>query len=531
MQLLTTPHHSMWGHVLEYGFVILKEGVEVEAISVEDMRAYEINAVGMGIPLLLLMENAGRSVADYIEYKLGDVKDKKIAIIAGKGGNAGDGFVAARHLAGRGARVEVHLAYSPLDVSHSDARVNLDIIMKMDSIRIHKPFSKNWLEVADSDVVVDALLGTGVRGSLRSPIREAIKEFNNAPGFKVSIDVPSGVDPDTGKAAEGSARAEATVTMHKLKRGLLKAREYAGEIAIASIGLSSDVEVYAGPGDVAARVPHRPKDAHKGVGGRVLVVAGSKYYVGAALLTATAAARIGVDLVYLSSTRSIAEAGAKRSSTIIPTPYDGDVLTKKDVERLEKVVERVHSIAIGPGLGREPETIEAFCQLLDRAVKANTPIVVDADGLYAIQECNAKLKENVVLTPHRGEASRLLGESHGNPVVMAREIASKINATTLVKGPLDVACSPSGRCRMNRAGVPAMSVGGTGDVLTGVIAGIMAKRKSILGDPDPLNSAITGAFILGRAGELAYSIRGEALTAFDLLDIIPSILRDPLNPT
>ncbi|NOZ31153.1 MAG: NAD(P)H-hydrate dehydratase [Crenarchaeota archaeon] len=515
---------------MEYGFVILKEGVEVEAISVEDMRAYEINAVGRGIPLLLLMENAGRSVADYIEYKLGDVKGKRIAIIAGKGGNAGDGFVAARHLAGRGARVEVHLAFSPLEVSHSDARVNLDVIMKMESIKIHKPFSRNWLEVSDSDVVVDALLGTGVRGSLRSPIREAIKEFNNAPGFKVSIDVPSGVDPDTGRAADGSARAEATVTMHKLKRGLLKAREYTGEIAIASIGLTSDVEFYAGPGDVAARVPHRPKDAHKGVGGRVLVVAGSKYYVGAALLTATAAARTGVDLVYLASTRSIAEAGAERSSTIIPTPYEGDILTKKDVERLEKVVERVHSIAIGPGLGRESETIEAFCHLINKALQANKPVVVDADGLYAIQECTVKLRENVVLTPHRGEASRLLGGRQDEPTIMAREIASKLGSTTLVKGPLDVACSPSGRCRMNRTGVPAMSVGGTGDVLTGVIAGILAKRNSILGNPDPLNSAITGAYIVGKAGELAYQKQGESLTAFDLLDILPSILRDPLNP-
>lgn len=515
---------------MEYGFIVLKDDADIEAISVEDMKAYEINAVGMGIPLLLLMENAGRGVADYIEYKLGSVRGKEIAIIAGKGGNAGDGFVAARHLAGRGARVEVHLAFSPQDVSHEDARVNLDIIMKMDSIEVVKPFSRNWLEVSNSDVVVDALLGTGVRGSLRSPIKEAIKEFNNAPGLRVSIDVPSGVDPDSGRAAEGCARADATVTMHRVKRGLLKAIEYTGEIAVASIGLTKDVEVYAGPGDVAARVPHRPREAHKGVGGRVLVIAGSRHYIGAAILTSIAAARTGVDLVYLASTKNTAEAAAVRSSTIIPTPYDGDVLTLEDVAKLEKIIGRVHSVAVGPGLGREPATIEAFCSLLGRAMDANSPIVVDADGLYAIRECNIKLHENVVLTPHRGEAVRLLGGSDNEPTIMAREIASKLNATTLVKGPLDVACSPNGVCRMNRHGVPAMSVGGTGDVLTGVIAAILAKRKSIIGNPDPLNSAVTGAFIVGKSGELAYSRLGESMTAYDLLDIIPRVIGNPLSP-
>lgn len=515
---------------MEYGFRIIREPLLEEAISVEDMRAYELNAVGKGLPLILLMENAGRSVADYIEYKLGDVRGKRIAILAGKGGNAGDGFVAARHLAGRGAFVEVHLAYPPAEVSHEDAKANLNILMSLESIRIVKPHSKGWLEVSDSDVVVDALLGTGVRGRLRSPVREAVAEFNKAPGLKVAIDVPSGVDPDTGSAAEGAARADATVTMHRVKKGLLKAVEYTGEIAVADIGLTHDVELVAGPGDVAARVPRRPGDSHKGVGGRVLVVAGSKYYVGAAILAADAAARAGVDLVYLASTRRIAEEAAMRSSTIIPVPFESDALSKSDLDELSKLSARIHSIAIGPGLGRDPETVEAACNIIREAMSRGTPTVIDADALYAVQECGLKLYENAVITPHRGEASRLLGETVDNPLEASSRIAEHTKATTLVKGPVDAACTPSGRCRLNKSGVPAMSVGGTGDILTGLTAGILAKRKSILGIPDPLNSAITAAYIAGRAGEIAYESYGEALTAFDILEVIPRVLRDPLNP-
>ena len=513
---------------MPWGFYVIGEEEEVEAISVEDMRAYELNGVSLGIPLLLMMENAGRSVADYIEYRLGGVRGKRIAVIAGKGGNAGDGFVAARHLAGRGARVQVHLAYPPSEVAHEDAKLNLEALLGMDSVRIVKPMARGWLEVDDSDVVVDALLGTGVRGSLRSPIKEAVEAFNKAPGLRVSIDAPTGVDPDTGAAVDEAARADATVTMHKVKRGLLKARLYTGELVVAYIGLTRDAEYYAGPGDVAARIPRRPRDSHKGVGGRVLVVAGSKYYVGAPLLTALSAARTGVDLVYLASPREIAFTAASKCSTVIPYPLRGETLSREDLEGIASMMERVHAVAIGPGLGREEETLEAAARIIELAVEKRVPLVVDADGLKAVAESDTSLAETVILTPHRGEA-RLLSGVDAAPLEQARSISRRLGATVLVKAPRDAACSAGGLCRENRSGVAAMSVGGTGDVLTGVIAGIMAKRNSILGDPSPLNSAITGAYLVGRAGELAYGRLGESLTALDIVEVIPGLLRDPLQ--
>ncbi len=508
------------------GLRIVGEGEE--GISVEDMRAYELNGVWLGIPLLLMMENAGRSVADYVEYRLGGVRGKRIIVLAGKGGNGGDGFVAARHLAARGGMVEVHLAYPPSEVEHPDAKLNLEALLRMDSVRLVKPYSSKWLETGDADAVIDALLGTGVRGPLRGTIREAAKAFTSSPGLHVSIDVPTGVDPDTGSVVEGAVRADATVTMHMVKKGLLKAKLYTGEIIVAEIGLTRDAVVYAGPGDVAARIPRRPREAHKGSAGRLAVVAGSKYYVGAALLASRAAALVGVDLVYMVSPRHIAVSAAEECTTIIPHPIKGEVLSLDDVEGILGLLERVDGLLIGPGVGAEDETLRAVAGIVENAIDRGLPIVIDADGLKAVQTIKSRLYDKVVLTPHRGEARRLSG-IEGDPHRQAVKIAGDLGATVLVKAPVDVACNPLGNCRFNKTGVPAMSVGGTGDVLSGLIAGIMTKRNALGYDPDPLNSAITGAFINGRAGELAYNEYGESMTAYDVLLMVPRIVRDPLK--
>jgi len=489
-----------------------------EAIRVEDMRAIEINTVYLGIPLLVLMENAGAGVARVVEERLGGARGKRIAVVAGKGGNAGDGFVAARHLAGQGARVDVHLAYPPSEVSHPDARRNLEVLLRGEKVRVVKPFSRGWLELDDYHALIDALLGTGVRGPLRDPVAGALKAYNQAPGLRVSIDVPSGVNPDTGEASPGAAISDLTVTMHKPKKGLYKAGHYTGEIITVPIGVPPEAEELAGPGDVQARIPPRPRDAHKGVGGRVLVVAGSRYYVGAPMLTAIAAARAGADLVYLAAPEKIAFEAAAQCSSIIPHPIRGEVLSPRDAQELAGTLSRVHAVAVGPGLGRDPETLDAARRLIEEVVGAGKPLVVDADALQALPE---SLRGAVppVLTPHRGEARRLAGQDL-DPEKAARTISKRYGAVVLVKGPVDVACH-EGRCRRNRAGVPAMSVGGTGDVLTGVIAAVLARRASILGDPDPLNTAVAGAFLAGRAGEMAYEEKGEAMTAWDVVEKLP----------
>jgi len=494
-------------------------------IRVEDMRAYELNSVWLGVPLSALMENAGRAVADYLEYRLGGVVGRRVVVFAGKGGNGGDGFVAARHLAARGAEVVVHLAYPRGEVSHPDARANLEALYRGGGVRVVEPGSRGWLDASGADAVVDALLGTGVRGGLRWPVSEAVEAYNAAGGLRVSVDVPSGVDPDTGEAVEGAARSDATVTMHEVKRGLLRARLYTGEIVVAEIGLPANAVEEAGPGDVAARVPGRPRDARKGQGGRVLVVAGSKRYVGAPMLAAAAAARAGADLVYLASTRDAAVEAAARFSSVIPAPFSGDMLAPRDLEGLRGLLERAHSLLVGPGLGRDPGVLETARALVEEAVAAGKPVVVDADGLAAVE--GARLAgAPVLLTPHRGELRRLAG---GEGPEAAMRLAREAGAVVLLKGPVDYVCSPAA-CRRNRAGVAAMSVGGTGDVLSGVASAFLARRAALGRDPDPLNLGAAAAWLVGRAGERAYGRLGESMTAWDVVEEIPGAWLEAVKP-
>ncbi len=494
------------------------------AVPVEHIRASEINGVWLGLPLLLLMENAGKSVADAIECKLGNVRGKTVHVLAGKGGNAGDGFVAARHLARRGARVVVHLGYEPESVAHPDARLNLEVLMRTGLARIVRPYKRGWLDLSQADVVIDAMLGIGVHGDLRPPISDMAEAYNRARSLKVSIDTPTGLDPDTGRAASNAVRSDLTVTMGWEKRGFFKgeARLYTGEILVAEIGLPSEAEFYAGPGDLAARIPKRPKTAHKGQGGRVLVIGGSSDYVGAPLLSAWAASRVGVDLVFLTAPRETTFAASSRCSTVIPRPFKSTILTINDLNSVLETAEKAHAIVIGPGLGLYKDTVTAVISLL-RGLRGKA-VVIDADALKIVAREKLKLWPEAILTPHRGEAAMLLGiDQVEDAVEAAKRIAREYNATVLLKGPIDTICDASGRCRLNRSGVPAMSVGGTGDVLSGSLAGILARRISKGLEPDPLNTAAAAAFLVGRAGELAYEERGESMIAGDLLDTIPKV--------
>lgn len=498
-----------------------------DAVRVEDMRAWEVNSVWWGVSLSKLMENAGRAVADAIQCILGDVRGRRVAVYAGRGGNGGDGVVAARHLESRGARVEVHLLYDPALTTHPDTRENLGYLLKSTRVKVVTPYARGWLEPGDYDVVVDAILGVGVRGSLRSPVSDALKVFNQSQGLRVAVDIPTGLDPDSGVAVEGSARADVTVTMHRPKVGLLvnQGPLYAGKVMVADIGMPIEAEEYAGPGDVAARVPVRPREAYKGLGGRVLVIGGSQFYVGAPVIAARAAAVSGADLVYLASPQHIAFPASVESPYIIPVVRGagGEAL-----EGLEKLIARVHAIVFGPGIGVTDEARELLSFLLGKA--RGKPLIVDADGLKVLAESKAKLWSGAILTPHRGEAGMLLGVEvdpiKADPLDLARRVSREYNATVVVKAPVDAICDQNSRCRLNKTGHPAMAVGGTGDALTGVIASFIARRVALGRDPDPLNVAAAAAYICGRAGELAVEEKGETITPLDVVDKIQQAIKE-----
>ena len=503
----------------------LRPAGEAEVLDTEDIRAVEVNTVWPGVPLTLLMENAGRAVADAVECRLGGVKGRRVVVFAGRGGNGGDAIVAARHLAARGARVEVYLVYHERLFDHPDAHMNLEALLRSGYARVRRIRSPSELEPVEADAVIDGLLGIGVRGKLLEPIASAARAFSRSKGLRVSVDVPTGVNPDTGEAAEGAAQADVTVTFHAAKPGLLRepGRMYAGEVLVAEIGAPPQAEVESGPGDVAIRVPPRPRDAHKGVGGRVLAVGGSSLYFGAPALAALAAYRAGADLAFLAAPRRVAESAAAWNPSIIPRPLDGDYLKPDHVDTVLEEASRAHAVAIGPGLGLSSETVEAVGRLL-RELRGK-PIVIDADGLKALAKIGGALWPEAVLTPHRGEARLLLEGEEAEPHEAARRIAREYQATVIVKGPVDHICDPSGRCRINKTGVPAMSTGGTGDVLTGVTAGFLARRASLGLPLKTLHVGAAAAFTVGRAGERAYERRGEGMTAIDVLDEVAAVIQ------
>jgi len=498
-----------------------------EAVKVEDMRAWEVNSVWWGVSLSKLMENAGRAVADAVQCILGDVRGKRVVVYAGRGGNGGDGIVAARHLASRGARVEVQLIYDPALTTHPDTRDNLTYILKSSKVKVVTPYSKGWLEHGDYDVLIDAILGVGVKGPLRSPISDALKVFNESQGLRISVDIPTGLDPDTGIAVEGTARADVTITMHRPKVGLLinQGPLYAGKVMVADIGMPLESEEYAGPGDVLSRIPPRPKEAYKGLGGRVLVIGGSQFYVGAPMIAAMASAFSGADLVYLASPQHIAFPASVENPYIIPVIRgEGD----EALETLRKLIARVHVIVFGPGMGVTDETRRLLRFLVENV--RGKPLVVDADGLKVLAEARFSLWGEAILTPHRGEAGMLLGIDvdplKANPLELAKRVSREYNATTVVKAPIDAICDPRGRCRLNKTGHPAMAVGGTGDALTGIIASFIARRIALGLEPDPLNVVAAATYICGRAGEIAVEEKGETITPLDVVNKIQIAIKE-----
>jgi NAD(P)H-hydrate epimerase len=496
-----------------------------KAISVEDMRAIEVNVALRGLPVDVLMENAGRSVASLIECAKGEVSGLRVDVVAGKGGNAGDGFVAARYLSLAGASVRVHMLYSWQAITHKAAKRNYELLKAVDGVEIIEPSGSEWLELEDSDVVVDAVLGMAVRGALRGPVKSAVDAMNRSGALKVSIDTPTGLDPDTGTVGGDAVRADVTVSLHAPKRGLLleASREYVGRLVVADIGIPGGIQEETGPGDYVARVPDRPRDAHKGVGGRVLIVAGSRDYVGAPILASTAASFIA-DLVYLVSAGSVAYEAASRVSSVIPRAFKGDYFTREDLGIVEGLLGRAHSIVVGPGVSGGEETVRAVAELLDRV--EGMPTVIDADALKAVVE-RGRLWGTAVITPHRGELRAIsegLGLRAGDTLEAVKLVASRLGCVVALKGPTDIVCSPEGRCRLNKRGVPSMSVGGTGDLLVGLIASIMARRAALGLDPDPLNSAATALYVNGRAGEMADEEQGGAVTAYAVSDKIPKAI-------
>ncbi len=471
-----------------------------KAIPAEEVRVLDINAEHLGVRTISLMERAGAAVASFVSEN--SPPDARIAVVCGKGNNGGDGFVAARYLSRRHT-VGVFLM-EPVESTQSDiSRTNLDMVME-----IARPAEA--MDLKQFEVVVDAMLGIGLAGRPREPYASMIKAVNSSRKQVVSVDVPSGWPTDM------RVRPDVTVTFHAPKVGMTK--KNSGRIVVADIGIPKDAETYCGPGEFCL-VPPRRQDAHKGDAGRVLVIGGGPY-TGAPAFAGMAAMRSGVDLTFVATPEPSALPVSIYSPNMIVHPLPGEIVAERHVDALLAWAKEADAVAIGPGLGAAKETMAAVQRFIQRC---ETPMVIDADAIGA---CGLRpqvlRKKRAIVTPHAGEFKKLTrkappDEPEGRAAAV-EEAAASLGVTIVLKGPVDV-ISDGEYVKLNRTGNSAMTVGGTGDVLTGVIAGILAQGAS------PFAAARVGTFATGVAGDLAFEEKSFGLLATDVIDKVPFVIR------
>ena len=488
-----------------------------------------------GIPGLVLMENAGLAVVRVVRQILGDLAGRRVAVFAGKGNNGGDGLVVARHLFNAGAEVKVLLLARPEEIT-GDAAVNLSIWQKMGQpvypVVSGEDLNAVRLFLVGTACVVDAIFGTGFKGAAREPAAGVIEAINASGKPVVAVDIPSGLEADTGQVHGPCVRAANTVTFALPKLGLVQepGRSHVGELHVADISIPAFLLEGGSPGRylitekmVREWLPPRPAWAHKGSCGRVLVVAGSRGMSGAACLTALGAARAGAGLVTLAVPGQLQDVVAVKLTEVmtvgLPGTREGTLARSARAEILN-LLERNDVLAIGPGLSRHLETVALVRELLP-ALKV--PCVIDADGLNALAgdaQILKRISVPAVVTPHEGEMARLLGhppeEIRSRRLAVVEEAAGAWGVVTLLKGAATLVSSPEGITYINSTGNPGMATGGSGDVLTGLIAGLLAQGL------DAARAAAAGAFLHGLAGDMAARERGmRGLLAGDILEMLP----------
>jgi NAD(P)H-hydrate epimerase len=494
-------------------------------ITSKEMRALELNAEYFGVSRLQLMENAGKSVADEMASRFKPNKTR-VAVFCGIGGNGGDGFVVARHLLSYGFEVEVVLAGKSVDIVDEAASKNWQALQPLKYIiKLHEVYDSVVIPDVEAEVAVDALLGIGLKGSLRPPILQLVRKINAMKTFRIAVDIPTGIDSDTGEVLGEAVKADLTVTFYKVKLGLGEAKKYTGELIVKDIGLPCEFESFAGPGDVSLVVKPRPSEAHKGDFGRLLVIGGSEVFSGAPTLVSLAALRTGVDLTYIAAPQKTAYAIASMSPNLITVKLEGEHLNTRNNAVIKRYLEVSTAIIIGPGLGLHKETRDAVNEIITMIETAKIPLLLDADGLKAFAESKPKVAIPLVLTPHAGEYKILTGGMPpANLEKRAEEVqktAQKLGATILLKGNVDV-ISDGKRVKLNFTGNPGMTVGGTGDVLSGIVGAFLAQKA------DPFEAAVAGAFINGAAGDFAKSEKGYHMVPTDIIDWIPRIMDNPM---
>lgn len=503
----------------------------MRVLNTEQMREADRRTIeDIGIPSIVLMENAGRQAVAAMEAAFEDLGTSRVGVICGRGNNGGDGFVIARTLIQRGVETAVFLLGSVAEV-RGDARTNLEILGRIGMTVIEITNAQEWelhfSELSDCELLVDAILGTGFRGPLAGFLETVVADMNALGVPIVAIDIPTGLSADSAGVAGPAVEASMTVTLAAPKIPLVfpPADTHAGDLVIADIGiplpLLDDIE---GPHlELLTRdrmreiVPVRTADSHKGDFGRVVVVAGSTGKTGAAHLTAIGALRSGAGLVTIATPRSCVPVVAAMAPEYMTEPLEETAGGMIDFSAIDRVLDlKADVIAVGPGLGQSPGTAAFVQALLERS---GVPLVLDADALNAFAGDPDRLigreEVGVVITPHPGEMARLLNISieavQHDRLKHAREFAAAHRVHVVLKGHRTVIAAPDGRTFVNLTGNAGMATGGTGDLLTGMIAAWFAQLLDVEA------ACKLAVYLHGTAGDLAEADEGDvALVAGDV---------------
>lgn len=498
----------------------------MKVLTAAEMREVDRLTIEAGIPGLILMENAAHRVVEVLEHECAPLKDQRILVFCGKGNNGGDGLAIARllHVRFRPASLDVVLACTPSELS-GDAARNYAMLRAagFEAIHDHVPD-----EARAATLIVDALLGTGIEGNARGRAAELIIELSfDFPGARVcAVDLPSGMASDSGDSGTPVSRADFTVTFTapKLCHALAPNCDRTGKLYVGRIGspdtlLESIPRNLIEPALFADLLEPRARAGHKGSYGHVLVIAGERSKPGAAAMAGIAALRAGAGLVTVASAASAIAAISAHAPELMTAPLretEGGAIADQDLDPLlaGKTV-----IALGPGLGTAPETVALVRRL---TAESRLPVVLDADALNALAGIEWPGAAGPrILTPHPGEMARLQGRPTADRLADARDLARHFGVTLLLKGQRTVIADPTGECWINPTGTPAMATAGSGDILTGLIAGLAAQHPSRLNE-----ATLAAAWLHGKAGELAAAELGELpVIATDLLRFLPAALR------
>lgn len=498
-------------------------------LSAEEMKACDHKAIHeLGLPGVCLMENAGRGCAEAILDYLEEEGGAHVTVCCGGGNNGGDGYVVARCLANAGVEVTV-LSTVPTSQLKGDAAVMHAVTERMGLEIIELDPQGDLPDLRETALLVDALLGTGSTGAPRDLCARLIAAMGDGSVPVWSLDVPSGVDATTGEVAGVVVQAARTLCMAAPKRGLLvpPGRDFTGELHIVDIGydvellLESEPWAMADPHELAALLPPRAPSGHKGDFGKVLVLAGSPGMSGAAMLCARAVLRAGAGLVRLAASDDVLAPIVGQMPEVMTLPLPQEKPAQR-LERLLKALEWADLLAVGPGLGRSKETLALVRDLVLQSPK---PVVLDADGLEAFRgqaELLGEAESALCLTPHAAEFDRLLGVDHASAhdrTLAAQALASELGLTVVLKGAPSVVAFSTGDVVLNRSGNDGMATGGTGDVLTGLLAGLAVQGMELD------QAALLACDVHGVAGDLVAERLGHhGMTAPDVLEALPLAL-------